>query len=149
MIGKNTAAEFGKDIAKVLNLPNPGRYTGHCWRATSLTWAANAGLSVNQMKSISGHQSDSVIEGYIRNSTFMKHTTSAALALDSELETSATTPSAVTTTLGKRPADVPCNDSGVSSSSAQPVSGVGPAVSYNFAGAVINAPVNFTTTSSF
>ena len=31
-IGKVTLSETGKEVARFLNLPNPDKYTGHCFR---------------------------------------------------------------------------------------------------------------------
>jgi hypothetical protein len=43
-IGKNNAATFGKCVADMLKLPNHEIYTGHCWRHTSITFMADAGM---------------------------------------------------------------------------------------------------------
>eukprot|EP01034_Spumella_vulgaris_P021625 gene21625-27664_t len=80
-IGHNKAGELGKLIAAALGLKDPNRYTGHCWRNTTLTWAANAGLTVPMMKSISDHKSDAVCQDYIQSSEYMKNITSSAVAL--------------------------------------------------------------------
>ena len=47
--------------------------TGHCLRRTAISWAANAGLTLPQIKCLSGHQSDTVVQGYINNSTAMRN----------------------------------------------------------------------------
>ena len=44
-VGKNTIAEYGKDIAKYLQLPEPEKYTGHFIRRTVTTLAAESGLT--------------------------------------------------------------------------------------------------------
>ena len=72
VVGKNTASSFGKEIAQLLDLKDPHTYTGHTWRRTAITWAANAGLSLVQLKSLSGHKSDTVIQGYIEQAEPMK-----------------------------------------------------------------------------
>jgi hypothetical protein len=81
VIGHNTAAKFSKDIANMLGYSDFDRYTGHCWRGTAITWAAEAGLSLPQIKSLSNHKSDTVVQGYIANTVHMKSITSAALAM--------------------------------------------------------------------
>jgi integrase len=84
VIGKNTAAQFGKVIARTLELPFPDKYTSHCWRRSSITWMANDGLSLSVIKSVSGHTSDKVVQGYIDNSDLNKKGAAAALQVDSK-----------------------------------------------------------------
>lgn len=62
-IGKNVLSNFGKRVALFLHLKEPERYTGHCWRRTGITLAANAGLTIPQLKVLSGHKSDTVVQG--------------------------------------------------------------------------------------
>lgn len=45
-VGKNLIGDFGKRIAGILDLPNPEKYTGHCWRRTSITLMTNSGLVI-------------------------------------------------------------------------------------------------------
>jgi hypothetical protein len=54
VIGKNTTAEYGKVVAGRLGLPNCEGFTGHCWRRTTATIAAGAGLSTVQLKTMTG-----------------------------------------------------------------------------------------------
>lgn len=75
VIGKETAAKYGKRIAHLLHLSEPNTYTGHTWRRTSITFMANSGLSLAQIKSVSGHKSDTVVQGYIDKSMHMQTTT--------------------------------------------------------------------------
>jgi len=56
-VGKNTIDEYGKDIAKYLQLPEPEKYTGHFIRRTVTTLA---GLTVQQIKYLSGHKATSI-----------------------------------------------------------------------------------------
>ena len=58
-IGKHTGASYGKVFATLLQIPNPGNFTGHCWRRTAATLAAEEGLSLTEIKILTGHQSDS------------------------------------------------------------------------------------------
>ena len=58
-IGKNTGSKYGKIFATLLQIPNPGNFTGHCWRRTAATLAAEEGLSLTEIKILTGHQSDS------------------------------------------------------------------------------------------
>ena len=80
-IGKNTVSQFPRTIATILKLPEASEYTGHSWRRTSITIMADAGLSIPQIRSVSGHKSSKVLEGYVEASTAMKEITSGALAL--------------------------------------------------------------------
>ena len=56
VIGKNMVSNYGKEIARILDLPDPDRFTGHCWRRTAVTLLANKGLSLPQIKCMSGHK---------------------------------------------------------------------------------------------
>ena len=67
-MGHNYLASIGKDIAKRLNLPNPDSYTGHCFRRTSATLAADAGADVEQIKRLGKWSSSSVASRYVANS---------------------------------------------------------------------------------
>ena len=78
-VGKNTIAEYGKDIAKYLQLPEPEKYTGHFIRRTVTTLAAESGLTVQLIKCLTVHKSDAVVQGYIDNSTAMKMTGSRSI----------------------------------------------------------------------
>ena len=84
VIGKNTAASFGKSIAKALGKPDWEKYTGHCFRRSAITFAAEGGLSVNQIKDFSGHKSDGVVQTYINHSEGMKRIQAEAVAVSSK-----------------------------------------------------------------
>jgi len=70
-LGINSLRNVGTQIAQWLieqgvELSHePKAYTGHTWRRTSITWCADAGLSLPQIKAVSGHKSDTVVQGYI------------------------------------------------------------------------------------
>jgi hypothetical protein len=52
-IGINVAKQFGKDIATVLGLPNPARYTGHWARTASINCGIeNGGGTIEQMMAL-------------------------------------------------------------------------------------------------
>jgi hypothetical protein len=61
-IGKASLATYGRAIAKSLGIVNWMQYTGHCWRRTAITFGANAGMTLPQLKSMSGHHSDTVVQ---------------------------------------------------------------------------------------
>ncbi|KAJ1388924.1 hypothetical protein B484DRAFT_409489, partial [Ochromonadaceae sp. CCMP2298] len=82
-VGKNKASEAGKEIAALLGLPEPHRYTEHCFRRTSITFMCNSGMTAQQMKGVSGHKSTTVLEGYIARSDVGKLHGSMAISLES------------------------------------------------------------------
>ena len=53
IVGRNSQAKFGIQMATYLNLPNPSFYTSHCFRTTSITIAADEGLTTQQMMALS------------------------------------------------------------------------------------------------
>ena len=67
-IGKNATANYGKEIAFELQLPQPNAYTAHCWRRTAATHLADAGCSLTEIKAVTGHVSDKVAQQYIDRS---------------------------------------------------------------------------------
>ena len=52
VIGKHKASSFGVTIAEILGLSDPPRYTGHCFKRTSITWMADSGMTAEQMMTI-------------------------------------------------------------------------------------------------
>lgn len=80
-VGKGTAVDVGKKAASLLGLPHPERYTGHTWRRSALTWAANQGRSLVQMKALSGHKSDTVVQGYVEKSDIVRKENAAVTAV--------------------------------------------------------------------
>lgn len=80
-VGKNTVHKFPSKIAEMLGIRDHHLYTSHSWRRTSISIMADAGLSLPQIRSVSGHRSSKVLEGYIENSNAMRTVTSNALAL--------------------------------------------------------------------
>lgn len=65
--GVNHATRVAKKIAKFLGL-DASQYTGHSFRRTSATTAADSGISLLNLKRLGGWKSDSVAESYIDNS---------------------------------------------------------------------------------
>jgi hypothetical protein len=72
-----------------LGLENPERYTSHCLKRTTITMLADYGLSLPQIKSHSGHKSDTVVSGYIAASLPQKRLCSKAIELE---ESASSTP---------------------------------------------------------
>jgi hypothetical protein len=79
-IGQNTFPTYPKKVAEFLGLSDPETYTGHCWRATSATVLADNGASQITLKRAGNWKSDTVAEGYIRNSKIQKTTTASILS---------------------------------------------------------------------
>ena len=50
VMGKNYISQIGKDVASYLSLDDPNQYTGHCFRRSSATEAANAGANTMELK---------------------------------------------------------------------------------------------------
>lgn len=75
-VGMNTIAKIPSEIAHFLGLPEPARYTGHCFRRTSATLLVNGGGNITQLKRHGGWKSTSVAEGYIDDSLTTKNATS-------------------------------------------------------------------------
>jgi Phage integrase family len=101
VVGKNKMADYCKDIARYLGLPNPNSYTGHTLRRTAITWAANAGLPLSQIKCLSGHRSDTVVQGYIDTSDHMRNITAGAVTVNASANESPSTSSSTVAAGGR------------------------------------------------
>ncbi|CAH1381734.1 unnamed protein product [Tenebrio molitor] len=55
-------------VAEFLKLPRPEEYTGHCFRRSSATLAADADVDLTSLKRLGGWKSSKVVEGYIEES---------------------------------------------------------------------------------
>lgn len=67
-MGKHSIAKIPKEMATFLQLPDPHTYTGHSYRRTSTTIAADAGASIEDLKRLGQWKSTDVVEKYIENS---------------------------------------------------------------------------------
>ena len=67
-IGKNVLANIGKEIAELLHLPNPGSFTGHCFRRTAARAAADNGATTSDLKRHFGWKQESTANRYIDES---------------------------------------------------------------------------------
>lgn len=76
VVGMNSIAKVPKDIAQYLGLPEPCKYTGHCFRRTSATLLVNGGGNITQLKKHGGWKSTNVAEGYIDECLAQKIATS-------------------------------------------------------------------------
>lgn len=65
-----------KKIAEYLNLPDPTKYTGPCFRRTSATILIDAGGDLMALKRHGGWKSSVIAEGYVDNSITNKTETS-------------------------------------------------------------------------
>jgi hypothetical protein len=71
-VGIQKLSKYAQEIAEFLKLPEPEKYTGHCFRRTAATWAADSGCSLLQLKNLGGWTSDSAPQGYIGDSMVNK-----------------------------------------------------------------------------
>lgn len=55
--GKTISLDYPKKIAALLGYEDYNLYTGHCWRRTTATMAAASGMTLPQIKQITGHRS--------------------------------------------------------------------------------------------
>ena len=68
-LGINQIGLIARQVATFLRLLNPDAYTGHCFRRTSATLAANSGIDFVQLKRLGGWKSDTVAQHYIAESS--------------------------------------------------------------------------------
>lgn len=67
-VGINKFGKIPSDVAAYLRLPHPEAYTGHCYRRSSATALADAGVGITNLKRHGGWQSTKVAEGYLDES---------------------------------------------------------------------------------
>lgn len=67
-IGRHKIGEVPENIASYLQLPDPKRYTGHCFRRTSATLLSDSGANMQMVKQLGRWRSDIIAQGYIENS---------------------------------------------------------------------------------
>lgn len=68
VVGKNTLGQVPQRVAKFLNMPDAGAYTGHCFRRSSATLLADGGADLISIKRHGGWKSSAVAETYIEDS---------------------------------------------------------------------------------
>ena len=71
---------YATEIATWLGKENPKKYKGHSFRRTAVTWCAESAMSVSNIKLVSGHTSDNVVQRYVNNTTTMKLNAAQALS---------------------------------------------------------------------
>ena len=64
-MSKNLLYDIGKNVARRLQLDNPESYTGHCFRRTSATMAADGGATTQQMQRAFGWKSAATAQKYV------------------------------------------------------------------------------------
>jgi len=136
-IGKNMLKNYGKAIAKWMNKDDFNNYTGHCFRRTSATLAADHGLTLPQIKTLTGHKSDSVAQQYIDRSNVQLDLVNEAVSMAGNKRSRDEVDSSPQRKRVKQPQQAS------SSSSSRPLQSNQPRtqIDLNFAGAVINAPI--------
>ena len=100
-MGVNTLYGIGKDVAIKLGLENPETYTGHCFRRTAATMAADGGATPQQLQRAFGWQSISTAQRYVEESQ------SGARAMASILTKTLTTSSTSNATVVQHQQDGP------------------------------------------
>lgn len=73
VVGINKFSKFPMQIAQYLKLPDPQKYTGHCFRRTSATLLVDAGGDLLQLKKHGGWKSSNVAEEYVDQSVSSKN----------------------------------------------------------------------------
>ncbi len=66
VMGRNYLSDTGKLLATALKLKDPESYTGHCFRCTSATAAANTGANTMELKHHFGWQQESTALKYTK-----------------------------------------------------------------------------------
>lgn len=100
VIGKNILSAYGKFIATWLDLPGANLYTGHWPRRTTTSHLAEAGRTIPQIKCVTGHKSDAVVQQYIDGTVKMKTDNAKLLQFEPD-----TAPKPASPTKRPRPAD--------------------------------------------
>jgi integrase len=81
-VGKNPLMATTKRIATYLGKEDATLYTGHSIRRTSTTICAESGMTLPQIKLVTGHKSDTIVQEYIDQSSTMKQRAADILSLD-------------------------------------------------------------------
>ena len=79
-IGKNTIGKVPQKIATYLQLPDAEGYTGHCFRKTAVTLAAEAGLGDQAMCNAAGWNNIQTSKRYTANTVSMKKKTAKLMS---------------------------------------------------------------------
>lgn len=66
-MGKRLLQQIGKDVARVLQLPQVDNYTGHAWRRSAATEAAGQGATSNDLKRKFNWKSEATALRYLDN----------------------------------------------------------------------------------
>uniref|UniRef100_A0A1I8FWV1 Phage_integrase domain-containing protein n=1 Tax=Macrostomum lignano TaxID=282301 RepID=A0A1I8FWV1_9PLAT len=64
VLGKNTLNDMMKNISRRAGLQL--EYTNHCVRASVVTYLAEAGHSVREIKTVTGHRTDAAVDRYVK-----------------------------------------------------------------------------------
>ncbi|CAG9766248.1 unnamed protein product [Ceutorhynchus assimilis] len=67
-VGIHSFGKMPSLVAAFLKLPNSNEYTGHCFRRSAATLAADADVYLTSLKRLGGWRSSTVAEGYIEES---------------------------------------------------------------------------------
>ena len=80
-------SKYPYNIARLLGKSNEeaSRYTGHCWRRTAVTLAANNGASTSDLQLLRGWVSQRVVNRYTGNSDLRRAETARLVSLASPI----------------------------------------------------------------
>ncbi len=67
-VGRNTMGAIGREVAEILLKPNPDDFTGHCWRRSAATAAAENGATTMEMRGHFDWSSDQMCKEYVEKS---------------------------------------------------------------------------------
>ena len=117
-MGKDMLASIGKEVAKELGLENPNTYTGHCFRRSSATEAANKGATSVDLKRHFGWLGEQTALKYLDET---KERPRKMAELLTGVKAVPSTPASSTSAVSGLPANVPVSGAPVSG---EPMSGV-------------------------
>ncbi len=86
-IGINVLKAYPSKIAEMLKLEHANSYSSHSWRRTTASSLAAKNFNLVNIKNITGHKSDKVVQGYIDCSRGQKLKAAKALAVNSPSQT--------------------------------------------------------------
>mmetsp|Transcript_25900 Transcript_25900/g.24734 ORF Transcript_25900/g.24734 Transcript_25900/m.24734 type:complete len:444 (+) Transcript_25900:111-1442(+) len=81
VVGIHRIEDTGKRVAKDLDLKDPKSYHSHTFRGSAINMCVEAQLPIAEIKLLTGHQSDKVLDGYIQQSAIMKRKVANVLSV--------------------------------------------------------------------
>lgn len=72
---------LAKKLAKLAELPDKERYTGHSFRAGLVTTADRAGVSLTKIMDQTGHRDPKTTRGYLRDTDLFRNNASKGIGM--------------------------------------------------------------------